>query len=332
MRDILKKYQFHIKVALLGAFIVYLYLRIDWIYLIEVIESDGFYIGLRKQIGLIILCLVGIVLNWFLEAVKWKLLISNKVHISYATAIKGVLMGIPLGMLTPQRIGEHGGRILAVQSRDNPDALSSSFWASVSQWIACLILGIVTLYYLPFIDDYFNIYIGVFLIVVFTVVLSYLMFKPERLNYLIPFSYKDKRWFKALMETRSEVIVISAIVLSLFRYLIFSFQFLILLYILGAVDLTFYNYILSIGVFVMQSFIPIPGLLSVATRTEIAVLVFASANGNETVYVVAAFLLWGMNLLIPSLVGMGIIFKENIKNSLIYENSHSSDDHDAGEN
>lgn len=323
MRELLKKYQGFLKLLFFFLFIFYLYWRIDWEFLNEFMGNNSLQKHFTAHSFWLVLCILLTALHLLIDGFKWKILIAHRLHIDFKTAMNGVLMGIPLGILTPQRIGDHGGRILAVKAEHNTSAFSASVWASLSQWVACILLAIILFPFFPFdINVGLRILLFLFLVGILCIIIYYAHF-TEQLKVFIPRRFRSSRWIQSLYENRGLKEFMYTVFLSLCRYLIFSFQFLILLYIIGRIELDFMNYLIAVAVLVIQSFIPIPGLLSVATKAEIAILLF---NGiNETEIVLAAFLLWILNLFIPSVIGIILLFKNNLQKSLIYENRNSSD-------
>ena len=59
--------------------------------------------------------LVGVILmmflNWLVEALKWRYMISKIENISIMTAYRAVFTGITVSTFTLNRIGEYGGRV-----------------------------------------------------------------------------------------------------------------------------------------------------------------------------------------------------------------------------
>src|SRR5262249_6990083 len=55
---------------------------------------------------------VMMLLNWGLEACKWRLLLWPLEKISFGRSFKAILAGVALALNTPNRIGEYGGRVL----------------------------------------------------------------------------------------------------------------------------------------------------------------------------------------------------------------------------
>ena len=54
-------------------------------------------------------------LNWFLESLKWRFLISKIEKISINRSIRAIFSGITISTFTPNRIGEYGGRVFCLE-------------------------------------------------------------------------------------------------------------------------------------------------------------------------------------------------------------------------
>src|SRR5688572_15775179 len=80
-------------------------------------------------------------LNWGLEAKKWQLLISPLEKFSFLKAYKSVLAGCSITMLTPNRIGEYGGRIVYVQQQYRLRAITLTILGSISQFLVTIVMG-----------------------------------------------------------------------------------------------------------------------------------------------------------------------------------------------
>ena len=49
--------------------------------------------------------------NWSLEAYKWGALVDRFQSLSFSKKLISVLMGLSIGFLTPNRIGDYAGRL-----------------------------------------------------------------------------------------------------------------------------------------------------------------------------------------------------------------------------
>ncbi|MGI4806204.1 MAG: hypothetical protein ACRYFL_15665, partial [Janthinobacterium lividum] len=74
-------------------------------------------IGQTEVYSSLFLVTVLMLINWLLEAVKWQYLTKLLEKMSLWKAIEGVFCGLTMAIITPNRIGEYGGRILYLPPR-----------------------------------------------------------------------------------------------------------------------------------------------------------------------------------------------------------------------
>ena len=87
--------------------------------------------------------------NWWLESWKWQRLLKPFWKISLLQAYKAVAAGITLSLFTPNRVGDYGGRILAVPAKHNWHAVIATMAGNVAQMLALFTGGLLgALYYL----------------------------------------------------------------------------------------------------------------------------------------------------------------------------------------
>ena len=97
-------------------------------------------------LGLVLLMLV----NWTLEAYKWKTLIQHIEKISMWKSLKAIFSGITIAIFTPNRIGEYGGRIFHLQKADRIDATLLTIVGSYAQLAVTLATGIIaSIFFIP---------------------------------------------------------------------------------------------------------------------------------------------------------------------------------------
>ena len=85
--------------------------------------------------------------NWGIEAIKWQLLIKHIQQFSFFRSFKSVLSGCSVTMLTPNRVGEYGGRILYVKEDNRIKAISLTIVGSISQLLVTMIMGCFGLFF-----------------------------------------------------------------------------------------------------------------------------------------------------------------------------------------
>ena len=188
------------------------------------------------------LLLVGLmmIVNWSLEALKWKYLIGKVEVVSFFNAFQAVLTGISVSSVIPNRVGEFFGRIYILKTASRIEGILITLVGSMSQLLITVIAGSAAMLifirnYLPdsgFSHGYLFNSLAV-IIVTLDIILVSLFFRVSILAALKERILKNglKRWQKylgvfAFYHNRE---LAAVVLLSLTRYLVFSTQFYILL-------------------------------------------------------------------------------------------------------
>lgn len=109
------------------------------------LESRWLQIKDSVQAPALWLSCVLMLLNWGIEALKWQIQLAPLQKLSFANAYKSVLAGCSITMLTPNRVGEYGGRILYVSENNRIDAIPLTILGSISQLFVTLFIGMLAL-------------------------------------------------------------------------------------------------------------------------------------------------------------------------------------------
>ncbi|MFM1875079.1 MAG: hypothetical protein RL266_816 [Bacteroidota bacterium] len=264
-------------------------------------------------IGLIILMM----LNWMLEAYKWRLLVNHIEIISMWKSLKAIFSGITIAIFTPNRVGEYGGRIFHLQKADRIDAALLTIVGSYAQLVVTLVTGIMaTMFFLPefvglgpITPMQYNL-IGI-LVVGFCSLLV-IMFLNTRLlttilNWLpIP---KQHRHYTKVFEYHSTTTLWKVFLASLGRYVIFTFQFYVLLKIFD-VQISYSNAMMMVSMtyFVMTA-VPTIAITELGVRGSIAVYFIGMISSNISGIFLASSMLWLINLAVPAIIGVVFIFQ-----------------------
>ncbi len=275
------------------------------------------------------ICLVLLIMpfNWVLEAVKWRKLLSEFVDIGFNRSLKAVMTGITLAVVTPGRIGEYGGRITHLEAKYNWPGLVATFVSSLSQNLANLIFGFIGT--LVFLKAYLQIqtyaWWGVMvtgLTVILIIVFVYLNVSVFRRFFksILPRALlkRAKKPLKMLTVYKRDLLNY-AFVLSVFRYVIYTSQYVLVLYAFG-LDIPIIASISGVSmIFLFQSGIPLPPFLGILARGELALFVWSTFSENVLGILAATFALWFINLIIPTLIGLFFVLRVNIIRSFGYD-------------
>lgn len=262
----------------------------------------------------LIICLSLAPINWLLECLKWKKLIHSFNPISYYQSLKSILLGISIGLITPGRVGEYGGRLLFVQPQHISKALFANFIGSISQNLINIIPGSIAIYF--FLASYFQNAVTALSISLFFLAFAFLLLVIYfNSGNIIPIFSKNnflKKYasqFDSFHLYKADLHKIMS--LSIARYLIYVSQYILLLYYFR-LDFGFEEMLSSVVIiYLLQSSIPLPPILGIVARTQIAIFVLGIYSDNYTSILSVPVILWMINLLIPSLFGIVILMKSN---------------------
>jgi len=283
---------------------------------------------------MIILVVILMILNWGTEAFKWKLLIHKIEKLSWVKSLEAVFSGVAVSSFTPNRVGDYFGRVFILEKANRIEGVFITILGSMSQLLVTFLAGTSCIFLLflghhETLLTYFNIpaYLytyflwgGGFLILSLDI-LFILLF----LNISLLSSLAGKFKGKVLEKITSYILILSAytvreligiILLSAFRFIVFSVQLFILLRIFS-VELPFFQGMVIIGViFFSITMIPTVAIAELGIRGSVSLFIISIYLGNPfdmppniaLGIVAASTSLWIINLAIPALIGAIFVF------------------------
>lgn len=272
----------------------------------------------NQSIWFLVLAFLMVFLNWFFEIKRWKLLVNQYYPIDLKTSTKGILMGITLGIISPQRIGEYVGRMMALPRKKNSLSIKANFFTSLSLNIAILFFGLIAVFYFSTKDllpiDINNRWLVLSGIISLFALLIFLT-QFSKIEKYLPVDWvfeKLKNWGTFSQYQFSGITLWKLLGYSILRYFTFLVQYFLLLKFFG-IDLNIDLILSCIAIiYLVQSTLPLPGMLSILARGEIAILVFSAFDVNDIAIFSSTFSLWIINLMTPALIGLGIIWNTRL--------------------
>lgn len=259
-------------------------------------------------------CVVALMLvNWGIEALKWKLLMKPLEDIDYLSAVKAIFAGVAFALNTPNRIGEYGGRILYIKEGNRLKAVSLTIIGSFSQLIVTLGFGVVGLLVMQ--NDIVTIPVlkhfqwGLkwlpFVVSIVTIALLLLYFKTSKVIARIEKARFLKKWVQyfSLLENVSLHILLKVMGLSVIRFLIFCLQYHLLLQVMHVQIDGFIGFWLVTIIFLMLAIWPTIALLELGLRWEYNLLLFGLFSTNVVGIYAVATGIWLINLVLPAIIG-----------------------------
>lgn len=258
--------------------------------------------------------LVGVILmmflNWLVEALKWRYMISKIENISIMTAYRAIFTGITVSTFTPNRIGEYGGRVFCLEQGDRIKAVFITVLCSMSQLLVTILYGSISLFILfdeILIDKTF---LSVSLLILLNLFLLFSYFNISHIvNFLGKFKLINsfKKYLEVLVMYNYKDLFI-AFIYSNTRYFIFSLQFIILLHVFG-INISFMDAILSVMlIFFFITITPTITIAEIGVRGSVAIFVLGLFSSNDIAILSSTTLLWLINLIIPAIIGSFFIF------------------------
>ena len=265
------------------------------------------------------------ILNYAIESRKWQLLLRPLQKLNLVRAFKSVMAGCSITMITPNRIGEYGGRILFVEPPNRLRAISLTILGSISQLAVTIVMGTCGLIYLKYfsvngatIFQGMPIILGNTLLVMSLLISIFMLLLYCKLGWLIQLMEKAKILTKALkyvrlLEQFTGKQLLRILFLSFLRYMVFILQYMLLLKLMNvAVPIVLCFWLLAVFYLVM-AMAPTIGFTELPLRATATVEIFKWFSGNLLGIQAAALGIWMINLVLPAIIGSLLIAGIKIK-------------------
>jgi len=255
-------------------------------------------------------------LNWYLESLKWKMLIARVQKINTSTSVKAVLSGISTGFFTPNRVGELVGRIAFLEPVNRKAGITMSIVNSLTQNIVMALCGIPACI-LFFIHTAGNIQPDIIHFVWITMTGILIV---GLLYFTIPRWSRQLKTGKLSLSIRTFTDCLSGYTLkellkiigiSIIRYVVFCVQFYFMLRFFN-IELTPLQALMAIPTsYLFVTFTPSLAFSEAAVRGSYAVLTIGAFSGQVVNIALAGVCIWGVNFILPMLVGSFVIIRKN---------------------
>lgn len=297
-------------ILLIGSF-YYLYSEfknrnaIDQIRLLtEQISSNDlwFFFGLCISLSLV---------NWFVEAFKWRRILRHDYQMKYGQAYKAILASLSMSVFTPNRLGEYGVRILTVPAAIRRKALASLLVCNISQLSSTLLFGFIGVFVLGGLyADHINIALryGIAASGILLTLWAYLRL-PLILGFLS--RWRMFSYFKRVMRIVKQVGVSTLreqLFLSVLRYIVFVSQ-QSFFFILAGLEISYTQAFFTTALFHLAMMgIPTIIWLDVIVKGSVALSLFSLYTDQPEVILAVVFFMWFLNIAMPALLGSLFVF------------------------
>ena len=270
--------------------------------------------------SVLVLVFVLMLLNWGLEAWKWKLLVARVEPLSFRSAFKATIAGTAIGLITPNRVGEFAGRVLFLAPADRIRGSFATILGSIAQFVVTLVIGSVML---PFAQlpagpaPTAAVIVGLsWTMVLLSVAALVFYFDPRLLRasfVALPLVHRYAPT-SAVLEEFSRNELVRALLISGVRYAVFTAQFVLLLSAVPGIDL--WHTALGVPVvYLITTLVPTVMLTELGVRGSVAVAILASDAVDPGLVLLASLLLWVINLALPAIAGSTVLLLARIRST-----------------
>lgn len=267
-------------------------------------------------------------LNIFVESLKWKQLIDRLEKVKLNKAFTAVMTGISVSMFLPNRVGDYLGRVFVLEKASHVKGILITIIGSMAQWLVFFFCGaLASLKVLPLLIDvsgsYGSLYYvgAVFFVITVMLILVWLYYHIGLLKQIVLLVVPKKAPFvdryAAVFSLYSNRELSAVLLYSLLRYFIFTFQFFVMLRLLG-LQIPYLDAMATLAlVYLAITIIPTIALTELGVRGSVAVGLFVFFFENEPFWndqsvaaiIMASTVVWLVNVAIPALIGALLVYR-----------------------
>lgn len=315
-----KYYNIGIRSAIIFAALLLLYRELSSKNILEYRNLLENYFQNSAFLYSFVLIIVLMPLNWSIEALKWRYIVSSKEVISFPLSLKGIFAGATVSSLSPNRIGDFLGRVFVLKKVSFLQGTFITLIGSYAQTLISLIVGFIALGIFVFNANYFNearanyIEITFILSALVIILITFLYYKISILSKIVPKKWSKIYGYIQVLANYRFSELSNILLYSLLRYFIFSSQFVIMLWAVGFHFPIHHLYIIVSIIFFINMFRPSIAIVEFAIRGAVSVSVFTAYFEyynipimEDTPVIIASTLIWFINIILPALIGLFFI-------------------------
>ncbi|MBZ9628881.1 hypothetical protein LB450_12270 [Psychroflexus sp. CAK1W] len=242
-------------------------------------------------------------LNWSLESLKWKTLLSHTKTITLSSAFSETLRAHAVSIITPNKIGEFGAKASFYSKSLRPQILKLTLIGQLYQLLATFffgVLGLSIIYAQLSFQLKLSIGIALGLLLILGLVFYFTKFQNKWL-------LKLETYFSSLtkLSDRNNAKVLT---LSMLRYMCFSHQFYLLLWLFQP-ELS-YTQVMPIifSIYFISSIVPTFLILDATLKAGLGLVLLSGFLATEVIIAVS-LLMWIFNFGVPALFGNLLLLK-----------------------
>lgn len=305
-----------ILIVLAGCWVIYVKI-IDNQNITEMWDSVKLSFSSPKNILLMALAFLLMPVNMAFETRKWQKSVLPVEKVPFRKAFTAIFTGVTAGMMFPNRTGDFLGRIFILEKGNRIKAAMLTFVGNIAQMLVTVTLGCFA--WIFFCKGVIQFYAGAFSLIILT--LGFLFYFNIRIliyfKRLIPKKWRPRvEKYMEIFGSFSKKDLARILLLAIAKYLVYSFQFALLIWAFD-VPLNYFEAMIPIMfTYLLMTVIPFITITEIAVRGSVCIFVFEkwlSIKGISTAFSMMVFsastMLWLYNLAIPAIIGLFFIRK-----------------------
>lgn len=267
----------------------------------------------QQGVGLVVLAIVLMLLQWAIEAVKWRELFAGIYRIKWLDAFLAIFSGLAISLLTPNRTGEFAGRIMYLSADHRLQGTANTVVSNLAQLVVTLCAGSLALLFQDGLVDASLEPFGLAAVIRMLDWGAPSMAIVALVIYFKGTTVLGKLWkIKFLGRFRNQISAIDSLsfhtlfrvlLWSLLRYLIFIVQYWVLLMITNR-DISFADLSILLAImFLWLAIIPTFSLAELGLRWQFALWLFAPLAADKLGILFAVTAVWFINFVLAAALG-----------------------------
>lgn len=290
-------------------------LKTSWIKIRQSLQS--------AEIWDLVIVVFLMIINWSLEALKWKISIQKVQPISFSRSFSAILSGVSFSVSTPNRIGEYLGRILYMEEGNRLRVISLTIVSSISQLIITLLAGSGGLFFIRKNVEAGNMIQGLdsfwlqvlqYGVIIVLLILTGFYFRLSLLINLVDKLRNNNRysWLISSLKGIDATLLLKLLSLSATRYMVFVVQYF-LLFRLFDVGIEWWQCFWAVSViFLVLAIIPTFAIAELGLRGKVSLKLIGLFSTNSLGISIATVTIWIINLVLPAIAGSLLILSVKI--------------------
>ena len=290
-------------------------LKTSWIKIKQSLQSAEIW-----DLAIVIFLMI---INWSIEALKWKVAIQKVQPISFSRSFRAILSGVSFSVSTPNRIGEYLGRILYIEEGNRLRVISLTIVSSISQLIITLFAGSVGLFFIrKNIEtgntmqglDSFWLQVLQYGVIIVLLILTGIYFRLSLLINLVDKLRNNNRysWLVSSLKDIDATLLLKLLSLSAIRYIVFVVQYF-LLFRLFEVNAGWWECFWAVSVvFLVLAIIPTFAIAELGLRGNVSLKLIGLFSTNSLGISLTTATIWIINLVLPAIAGSLLILSVKI--------------------